>query len=637
MNSKFSAYILSNGCRDFYPDNTLSKFAVKFPFSLDLSINGNEKWAISLNSIGLSSKFESKYLRYNSDPLMIQITNFLEKEHCYHLEVQRKNCEEMLFEYNNDIIKLYNKCYFGSEIFSNCNVVEIRDFFRHWGLSNLNFGSNYESNNPKEPFGGIHQFSYFYNSLENNEDLNILIENLKDGDLIVTKKSNSKYEITPNRAIEKIIFIRTDLADRLTITQNFKPVDQNFRERPKRLFNSVISARNLNNNIVNTGSHNYKLFVFNIEYKSLTLEFKKFMNGYLAIPNLIKIKCQNIRSQVFNNTYSQDIELVKPEFNEKGEHYFHEFETPLFIPLLNTNLNSLKFQLTDEYDEQLSLSTGLPTILSATFMKMPSDYKCFNIRLTPTTDSVENNSSKFKTVLPNTFTFNEKWSVGLKDITFPNQFKNLPSDDNDIVIIKLTNELKVIQNERHKIPIPNIKANLQEFLNYLNLKMTAVNAFTFELDSNTNTVSIKSKTNANISISKNLAQFLGFLPLIVDSDLAMNYWKYTIKANEVKKADLPVNLVLFRPAFLMVYLDFIELTLISGVYTNIVKIVPVKMINNDDVECQTLEFKTIEFRKLGKMVVSEINTEIRDPSGKLVQFNNDKLGLHLFFTNSQLS
>ncbi len=641
MDSKFTAYIVSNGSKEYYPDNTLSNFSVKFPFSLDLPTNENEKWAISLNSIGLSSKFGSKYEKYNSEPLMFQILSLVTRDICRNSTI-RPQCENTILEHNKWIMRKFNKCYFGSEVKENCHPEPLSQSLRGWMLLHLRHSWDYDNGQPfsiLKGLVGLHQTSYYHNPLETATDLKILIDQLKEDGFNINKLNDLKYEISIDKSIspERILFIRKDFLDHCTYSQNTSFIDPNTPNEEKRSFDSIEKARRVNGNTQSFSSHNYQIFVFNVEFNSLTLEIKKFMRITLAIPNLVKIKCNNIRSQVFNNTYSNDIEVIKPVFEENGSHYFHEFENPVFVPLLNSCLSDLNFELTNEYDEQLNLSTGLPTIVSATFKKMAADYKCFNIRITPGQDSPENTSSSFKNILPNTFTFNTSWFVGLKDITFPNQFKNLPSDDNnEIVVVKLTNELKVIQNERHRIPISNLKANQQEFIRYLNSKIQSINAFSFEIDSS-NFVSIKTKTNVLISMSKHLAQFLGFLPLVLDSEqnTTQNYWKHTFKVNSTKQAETPVTISLFRPAFLMVYLDFVELTLISGKYTNIVKIVPVK-IERTDLECQTIEFKSIEYRKLGKMILSEINTEIRDPSGKLVQFDSDKLTLHIVFTNNPM-
>ncbi len=636
MFEKFSAYILSNGSGDYYPDNTLSAFSVKFPFSLELPTSRNEKWLIALNSIGLSSKFESEYLRYNNDPLILQMVNLTDESHCYKETsgISRRGCQTRILEHNKHIFELFNKCYYGDEKMKKCNSPEIKNFLVDWAVKNLHTSSNFKGGD-SDPSATIHQLIYYYHSLADVGDLNLLLRNLKESQLVIDEISKTKFQITSKYDVERLFFIRTDLVDRCQVSQQFEVPISGQPNKPPILFPSAVSARNLNNSTIHIGVHNYKMFVLNHEFTTLNLEFKGFMGGYLAIPNVIKIKCDSIRYQVFNNSYSNDLEVMKPVFEENDMHYFHEFEKPIFIPLLTSTLSDLKFELTDEYNERLHLTAGLPTVLSVTLKKMSSTYKSFNVRLTPTNDSLDNTSSKFVTVLPNTFTFTNKWRVGLKDVVFPNHFKNLPSNENEIVIIKLEPDLTVIHNERHKIHIPNIRGSLREFINYLNLKIRSVDAIILETDSTTNKVIIKPKTCCHISISKHLAQLLGFLPMIGESTTA-NYWKHTFTAfssDVMKQSDFFVNMELFRPAYLLVYLDFIEQTLVSGKYTNILKFVPVKK-EKKEIECQTLEFRTVEFRKLAKLRLSEITAEIRDPSGKLIQFDNNKLALHLVFSNN---
>jgi hypothetical protein len=64
-------------------------------------------------------------------------------------------------------------------------------------------------------------------------------------------------------------------------------------------------------------------------------------------------------------------------------HYFHEFENPLYVPLLNTTLRDLTFELTDEYNDRVNLSEGIATLLQISFKRMPSLVKSFSVRLSP--------------------------------------------------------------------------------------------------------------------------------------------------------------------------------------------------------------------------------------------------------------
>ncbi len=175
MDSKFFAYIVSNGSKEYYPENTLSKFSVKFPFSLSLPIDRNEKWGICINSIGLSSKFESNYSKYKYEPLIIQMINANDQVLC---GVQNEKlfqtlvCQTKSYAKDALIIKHFNKCYVNNLKF-NCDLEFIKKVLVHWALENLYHGYYDEQKNSITK--AIQQFNYYLNNLSNHEDLEILI------------------------------------------------------------------------------------------------------------------------------------------------------------------------------------------------------------------------------------------------------------------------------------------------------------------------------------------------------------------------------------------------------------------------------------------------------------------------------
>lgn len=268
MDSRFSAYIVSNGSKEFFPENSLSKFSVKFPFSLDLDIDKNEKWGISINSIGLSSKFESKYESYKQDPLIIHMINLNDLSLC---ELQKKTPESIvkckIIGHDRNMLlfdKTYNKCYFpddgGSEY---CKIKDLRKYFYSWAYENLYYGSDIQS---QEKTGRIQQFNYHFNNLENEADVESLMKELKEADLIVTKLKKNTYKIKSANNIEKIIFLRQDLVLRCEITQDIKFVSNDLEHNTLKasenpLFRNLSNARSLNNSFVRPGSHNYKIYV----------------------------------------------------------------------------------------------------------------------------------------------------------------------------------------------------------------------------------------------------------------------------------------------------------------------------------------------------------------------------------------
>jgi len=165
--------------------------------------------------------------------------------------------------------------------------------------------------------------------------------------------------------------------DSANITQDFHPLsneefDDIDHEYKLSIFKNRRIGRILNASVIEIDGALYKIFVMNDEFKNMKIgiNFTGLLKNNFIKPNLIKIKCENIRTQVHNNMYTNDIELLQwDSYKAQNHHYFHEFETRIFIPLLTTTLTELKFYITDEYDEILNLETGLPTILSVTFKK----------------------------------------------------------------------------------------------------------------------------------------------------------------------------------------------------------------------------------------------------------------------------
>jgi len=72
----------SNGSFEYYPDNTLSKFSVKLPLSLNLLISFNKNWKKGLNGIGVSSKFVFDYTDYEKMPIFIELLLYFDQYSC---------------------------------------------------------------------------------------------------------------------------------------------------------------------------------------------------------------------------------------------------------------------------------------------------------------------------------------------------------------------------------------------------------------------------------------------------------------------------------------------------------------------------------------------------------------------------
>lgn len=644
MDYKFSMYILSNGSSLYYPDNSLSKFSVKLPISFTLPTSYNEKWGIALNGVGISSKFTSDYTKNIKMPIIIELLSYADQYKCQNIlgvDINHNPCFMEKSNFNQMIKNISGFCHSDDSDSKDCEkdlnlVTQLDD----WAIDNVRLGGLIE-----DIIEGIEEtktksivYNFYYNSLKNQTSLDKFIKNLREHELIIDNTDPNSIIMSnrPNHNVERIFFIRKDFFDKSLIEQviSLQPETNTIDNDESILFPNDISARLINRSTVIMNNISYIIFILNKEHVSIKIDFTTFKDNFLSIPNLIKIKCDNIRSQIFNNSHSKDIEVIKPSFQNFDNHYFHEFENPIYVKLLNTSLKDLTFELTDEYDNRLNLRDGIPTVLQVSFKRMPTTKKSFSVRLTPLITEEENSVSQFRTVLPNSLNLNEEWRVGLKEITFPTKVKTLPSNFNEIRIRELNPQMQYIPRnfQEHKINLENEIYTEETFLNSLNSKIESLNLAKFSIIDDT--LHVICKKNCSITLYNDLAILLG-VPVFNSHSKSIGY-SFECKANELVKIGNTIDWNVFRPAYLMIYSDMVKPTLISSEYTNILRIVPIKYSENQS-EYQSVEFKNIEFKELANRFINIIQIDIRSHSGNLVQFDSNFASLHLYFTNDPLN
>jgi len=79
-----------------------------------------------------------------------------------------------------------------------------------------------------------------------------------------------------------------------------------------------------------------------------------------------------------------------------------------------------------------------------------------------------------------------------------------------------------------------------------------------------------------------------------------------------------VNVKLFRPPFIKINLDFVELSLMNDELTNIIKLVQVTY-NDTTTKFCFVDPNSIDYKRINKTFLNEIRTTITDP--KDVLFN----------------
>lgn len=644
MSSIFSMYILSNGSSLYYPNNSLSNFSVKLPISFTLPTSYNEKWGIALNTIGVSSKFTSDYTKDVKMPIMIELLSYADQFDCTNIlgvDIFKNPCYKEKSAYNQMIKDISRFCHSDDSDDQDCETdLHLVEQLDDWVIKTIRFGEIIEGfieglkTNSVKPFSKQIVYNFYYNSLKNQASLDKFLKNLAEHELVINTNTPNSIVLSnkPQHNVERIFFIRKDFFDKSSIEQliSQQPETNTIDTDESILFSSITNARLVNKSIIIMNNISYVILIINKEHISLNIDFTRFKENFLSIPNLIKIKCDNIRTQIFNNTHSKDIETFKPSFQNIDNHYFHEFENPTYVKLLNTSLRDLTFELTDEYDNRLNLRDGISTVLQVSFKRMTANKKSFSIRLTPLITVEENSVSKFSSILPNILNLNENWRVGLKEITFPTNIKTLPSDYNEIRVRELNKKMQYIPRnfKEHKFNLENEIYTEESLLKTIKSKMESLNWLTFSIVDNS--LHVVSTKNCDITIHNDLAMLLGS-PVLRNHSKTIGY-NFECKANEMVKIGTHIDLNVFRPAFLMVYCDIVKPTLISSEYTNILRIVPITYGKNQT-EYQSVEFKNIEYKEIANNFINIIKTEIRSHSGNLVQFDSNFLSIHLYFTN----
>lgn len=131
-------------------------------------------------------------------------------------------------------------------------------------------------------------------------------------------------------------------------------------------------------------------------------------------------------------------------------------------------------------------------------------------------------------------------------------------------------------------------------------------------------------------MSKALACVLG---LILPSEYLIREYAVTLTVEKNSRilGRAFVNLNHFKPQYLMIYCDIIKNSIIGNEYSNLLRIVPIDQ--NNKRSHQTVDFKNITFHEIANYLVNRIKIEIRDHSGNIVNFENNNINLHLYFTN----
>jgi len=608
-------YVLSNGGKDYFPENTLTNFSNNFPIPLDVE----GKYEIGVQCIGFSSRFKQILLPSKPDiPSLIisncnvrdRLTTCIDEEHG-----TKHGCDgPVKFDFEDQDLK----CTVNQEGKTKCVIEECK----YWKY-------------------------YFEDKVYTMKDLEALKQQIEDNTGLLMKLEDSRmvFDI-PDSFVEKYSYFWVMLHPTFMETFKFQNVLLGSSTRSKgdlydTIYNVSIAGKNhVERRAVYKGQ---EFFVYLISRKKVgpqkyidtSLVSAKFDLDTPRYPKLIKVVSENIQPQILNSNYSKDLLIFSPDYSRAESYTFREIECIDYVPLLSDVISSFNIKLLDETDEQLQLLKGHATIVKLILRKMPANKESFNVRITsaPNANYKDNLPHKFKVNLPVPISLDNQWKVCLNSISHPSRFATfLDLESTRQVAFKFLDSGDVV-----KFAFKN---------NYLYDEDDLVSEFNTFLEDNDigkcevvkHAFSIHVRTPGTFIFSNYVAKILGLnRKAVKDTPFVLKLLgvsEYSIGSGEYKvtsKDKLDLNYL--KPNYIMMYSNLVKSTVVGGEYTQLLRIAPIK---ETDLEYVIMEFKHKEFYDLQNFELNTIEIELRAHDGHFINFvSSQDVILNLEFSNYQ--
>ena len=376
------------------------------------------------------------------------------------------------------------------------------------------------------------------------------------------------------------------------------------------------------------------------DYNKKIVGLKDWTN---CLPSFVKIQCDEIDFQILNNSYTKDLISFHPNFNEKEDFYFLDFDYKQFVPLSNTTLEKISISLLNENDYYLPLVEGCATFIKLILKKMGSNYESFNVRLSSenSQNNTKNKNYNFTVELPQYYSFTEDWKVALTSINYPTEFLPLPisKDLRNIYTTKLGKTPNSFLLPNIDYTDKNIVSIINKFFNDItggNCKMSLITENGIEKQ----TCDMLLKPHTAYILPKPIAAILGYSNEKNTSPDINEHSYYVGLMNQSQTDDLlikfteNINIASLKPQYLMVYADFIEPSIVGGTHQKLLKVLPIS--KNYKRAYKIDEFSHLEYHKIENTELNKIEINIRGHDGELANFkNNTNVFLNVLFSNKE--
>ncbi|MBM3939094.1 MAG: hypothetical protein FJ333_10660, partial [Sphingomonadales bacterium] len=297
-----SFYVFSNGGAAYFPENTLTNFTNKFPKPLKI----NKDYEIGLESIGFSSIFKNVLSPPDGQPSLI-ITNCNRSSKYYQGKIVKgENEGPIVWSFNEDTSET---CH--TYIDDSLVCVNQKCFYSMFSLLDKDYGDD--------------EIAELVEAIRTKTKLNVLYEDRRmtfaiGKDWINTYGYNRCYIMMHNSFSQSFGFNLHSIRSYISTANRGGSIISDLIRVMK------IGADESTQHYVRTAYRNgIKYDVFYIDsipaYDNIDATEIKLCSDYIRLdvppfPKHIKIVCDAIEPQIYNNEYSKNILVYTPDFNK---------------------------------------------------------------------------------------------------------------------------------------------------------------------------------------------------------------------------------------------------------------------------------------------------------------------------------
>jgi len=658
-----SIYVFSNGGKAYFPSNTLTNFTNKFPVPLEV----NQNYEIGLESIGFSSVFKNVITPPNNAPSII-ITNCNRSSIFYQNQPIIKGQTEgpIVWSFIEDTTATcHDHTPDNTTICRNQNC-----FYSMFLMADIDYGDE--------------EISQFCQSISTMTKLDVTYEDKRilfaigqnwidtygfNRCYIMMHKSFSKTfgfslqsvrEYIGYSGVSKISdLIRVMKIGSDSITEHY--VRKAYRSGVEYdvFFLDNIPSEETLGEYVDVVTHPigelYKLkqvggYYYKPGIKAEDIKIS-LLSNFISLnkppfPKTIKIVCDIIEPQIYNNQFSKNVLVYTPDFNKLKQYTTEEIESVDYMPLSNTLITDIRFQLLDENNEQLQLLPGPATWIKMVIREKPYYKKSFNIVLTSENSLYfeDNTQSSFRVKLPSSMNLDDSWKVCVSSLSHPSNFATFLPHENESERQQMEMERTIgfqqtIPSEtdaENKTIFYTLKANYSyekdELISDIKRWLVSANIGSCLIDDK-NIAQFNFTTKGTLLVGETLAHVIG-MKTSFDSEKIQNariVKKIITNPLNTFKCDYKFNIAYMHPRYIMVYSNIIKPVLVAGEYRKLIRISPIE---NTELDFVTKYFRHKEFCNLENTLIDSIQIILASHDGRRISFGSPQdVIINLEFNN----